>query len=106
MRIKKSLRNILVAAIAAGTFAVMPLVSAEVKEYEGFGEYVMSDFETLDVAKQRAKARAEQNAMEQAGGYLERRTEVVNSRITRDEIKTITNGILNVINVKYDLRKH
>ncbi len=104
MRIKKSFRMMLAAAIVAGTFAVMPLASAEVKEYEGFGEYVMSDFETPDVAKQRAKARAEQNAMEQAGVYLESRTEVVNARITRDEIKTITNGILNVINIKYDLK--
>ena len=38
MRIKKSLRNILVAAIAAGTFAVMPLASAEVREYGRFGD--------------------------------------------------------------------
>ena len=51
MRIKKSLRKMIAAAFAAGSFAVMPLVSAEVKEYEGFGEYVMSDFETPDVAK-------------------------------------------------------
>ena len=65
-RIKKSFRKMMATAFAAGTFAVMPLVSAEVKEYEGVGEYVMSDFETPDVAKQRAKARAEQNAMEQA----------------------------------------
>ena len=59
MRIKKSLRKMIAAAFAVGSFAVMPLVSAEVKEYEGFGEYVMSDFETPDVAKQRPKARAD-----------------------------------------------
>ncbi|MBQ8698562.1 MAG: hypothetical protein IJ521_06155 [Schwartzia sp.] len=46
MRFKKAFRKMLAAAIAAGTFGVMPLVSAEVKEYEGFGEYVMSDFAT------------------------------------------------------------
>ena len=101
MRIKMAFRKMLAAAIAAGTFAVMPLASAEVKEYEGFGEYVMSDFETPDTAKQRAKERAEQNAMEQAGVYLESYTEVVNARITKDEIKTITNGILKVKDVKY-----
>ncbi len=101
MRFKKSFRKMLAMAIAAGTFAVMPLASAEVKEYEGFGEYVMSDFETPDTAKQRAKERAEQNAMEQAGVYLESCTEVVNARITKDEIKTITNGILKVKDVKY-----
>ena len=59
MRMRKSLRKMIAAAFAAGSFAVMPLVSAEVKEYEGFGEYVMSDFETPDVAKQRTQARAD-----------------------------------------------
>lgn len=103
MRIKKSLRNILVAAIAAGTFAVMPLASAEVKEYEGFGEYVMSDFETPDVAKQRAKARAEQNAMEQAGVYVESYTKVINAQVTRDEITTMTNRILRVKDTQYKM---
>ena len=44
-----------------------PFVFAEERTYEGVGEYVMSDFETPDIAKQRAKSRAEQNAVEQAG---------------------------------------
>ena len=101
MRIKKSFRKMLAVAIVAGTFAVMPLASAEVKEYEGFGEYVMSDFETPDVAKQRAKARAEQNAMEQAGVYVESYTKVINAQVTRDEITTMTNGILKVKDTQY-----
>ena len=101
MRFKNSFRKLLAAAIAAGTFGVMPLASAEVKEYEGFGEYVMSDFETPDVAKQRAKARAEQNAMEQAGVYVESYTKVINHQVTHDEIATITNGILKVKDVQY-----
>lgn len=101
MRFKKSFRKMLAAAIAAGTFAGMPLASAEVKEYEGFGEYVMSDFETPDIAKQRAKARAEQNAMEQAGVYVESYTKVINHQVTHDEIATMTNGILKVKDVQY-----
>lgn len=103
MRIKKSFRKMLAMAIAAGTFAAMPLVSAEVKEYEGFGEYVMSDFETPDVAKQRAKARAEQNAMEQAGVYVESYTKVINHQVSHDEIVTMTNGILKVKDVQYKM---
>ncbi|MBR1761232.1 MAG: tetratricopeptide repeat protein [Schwartzia sp.] len=101
MRFKKAFCKMFAAAIAAGTFGVMPLVSAEVKEYEGFGEYVMSDFETPDVAKQRAKARAEQNAMEQAGVYVESYTKVINHQVTHDEIATMTNGILKVKDVQY-----
>lgn len=103
MRIKTAFRKMLAAAIVAGTFAVMPLASAEVKEYEGFGEYVMSDFETPDVAKQRAKARAEQNAMEQAGMYVESYTKVINHQVTHDEIATMTNGILKVKDVQYKM---
>ena len=101
MRIKKSFRKMLAAAMAAGTFAVMPLAFAEVREYEGLGEYVMSDFETPDVAKQRAKARAEQNAMEQAGVYVESYTKVINAQVTHDEINVMTNGILKVKDVQY-----
>ena len=102
MRFKKSFRKMIAAAFAAGSFAVMPLASAEVKEYEGFGEYVMSDFETPDVAKQRAKARAEQNAMEQAGVYVESYTKVINHQVSHDEIVTMTNGILKVKDVQYN----
>ena len=101
MRINKSFHKMLAAVFAAGIFAVMPLVSAEVREYEGFGEYVMSDFETPDVAKQRAKVRAEQNAMEQAGVYVESYTKVINHQVTHDEIVTMTNGILKVKDVQY-----
>lgn len=103
MRIKKSFRKMLAAAVTMGTFAVMPFVSAEVREYEGFGEYVMSDFETPDIAKQRAKARAEQNAMEQAGVYVESYTKTVNARVTHDEIITMTNGILKVKDTQYEM---
>ena len=34
------------------------VANAEVRTYEGIGEYIMSDFETPDIAKQRAKIRA------------------------------------------------
>ena len=84
MRTKRSFRKMIAALLAAGTVATMPLASAEVREYQGVGEYVMSDFETPDVAKQRAKARAEQNAMEQAGVYVESYTKVINARVTHD----------------------
>lgn len=76
-------------------------VNAEVKTYSGVGEYLMSDFETFDVAQQRAKQRAEQNACEQAGVYVESRTEVQNAQVTKDEIITMTSGILKIVDVQY-----
>lgn len=80
----------------------LPKVHAEIKIYDGVGEYVMSDFETPDVAKERAKQRAEQNAQEQAGVFVNSYTEVNNLMVTKDEITVITSGILNIIEVKYD----
>ncbi len=103
MRFKKSFRKMLAMAIAAGTFAVMPLTSAAMKEYEGFGEYVMSDFETPDVAKQRAKARAEQNAMEQVGVYIESYIKTLDAPIAVDEIDILTECILKITDVQYEV---
>ena len=80
---------------------VASTASAEIKTYEGVGEYLMSDFETFDVAQQRAKQRAEQSACEQAGVYVESRTEVVNAQVQRDEILTMTSGILKIVDVKF-----
>ncbi len=75
--------------------------NAEIKTYEGVGEYLMSDFETFDVAQQRAKQRAEQSACEQAGVYVESRTEVVGAQVAKDEILTMTSGILKIVDVKF-----
>lgn len=95
--------------ITAGIISGMLLISsattthAEIKTYEGVGEYIMSDFETMDIAKQRAKQYAERNAQEQAGVYVQSFTDVINSQVTEDEIITITNGILNVTEVTYTI---
>ena len=86
----------LVVAFLAACFACTPLGSAEVQTYEGIGEYVMSDFETPDVAKQRAKAQAEQHCVEQAGVFVKSYTRVVNSAVTEDEVEAIANTIINI----------
>ena len=91
------------ALFLAACFACAPLASAEVKTYEGIGEYVMSDFETPDIAKQRAKARAEQSCVEQAGVYVKSYTRMVNAIVTEDEVEAIANNIINVIDERYML---
>lgn len=73
---------------------------AEVKTYEGVGEYIMSDFETPDVAKQRAKQRAEQNACEKAGVFVESFTKTRKLQVVEDEIIAMTSGILKIIDVQ------
>ena len=81
----------------------MPSADAEIKTYEGTDEYIMSEFETIDIAKQRAKQKAERVAQEQAGVFVEGTTEVVNMMVTKDEVRTMTSGILKVIDVQYKL---
>ena len=60
----------------------------------------MSEFETLDVAKQRAKQKATRNAQEQAGVYVSSYTKVINLQVQDDEIIAITNGILKIFEVQ------
>ena len=85
-------------------FFISTYAFAEERTYEGVGEYVMSDFETPDIAKQRAKSRAEQNAVEQAGVYVDSYTKSVNAIVVRDEITVITSGILRVMETKYSFQ--
>ena len=72
--------------------------------YVGVGEYVMSDVETPDAAKQYAKSRAEQNAVEQAGVYIESYSKSTNAKLVHDEVVALTNGIIKIISVDYDFR--
>ena len=86
---KKFLSVLLTTAI----FLIASIVHAEVKTYEGVGEYYMSDFETFEVAQQRAKQRAEQNACEKAGVYVKSFSRTKNFELVDDEVITMTNGI-------------
>lgn len=81
----------------------IPIAHAEVMTYEGTGEYIMSDFETPDIAKQRAKVRAEQNAIEQAGVYVRSYTKTINHIVTTDEVTAIANTIIKIIDEEYTI---
>lgn len=80
---------------------ITSVTHAEIKIYEGIGEYYMSDFETPNIAQQRAKQRAEQNACEQAGVYVRSYSLTRNFELKEDIIETMTNGILKIIDVQY-----
>jgi len=100
----KSLRKLLASGLIAGSLLIAAPVDAEVQTYEGTDEYIMSEFETIDVAKQRAKQKAERAAQEKAGVFVESNTEVVNMMVTKDEIFTMTGGILKIVDVQYDVK--
>ena len=98
---KTKIKKSIAAAILGAGVLLIPIANAEVKTYEGTGEYVMSDFETPDIAKQRAEARAEQNCVEQAGVYVKSYTRTVNHVVAEDEVEAIANNIINIVSDEY-----
>lgn len=92
-----------VAALILSSLIGASPVNAEVVNYEGVGEYVMSDFETPDVAKQRAKLYAERNAQEKAGVYIKSYSKMSNFELVTDEVESMTAGILKVVSVDYKI---
>lgn len=93
------LKKFLAVAFAAGcltftpeicSLSSLPAVHAEVKMYTGIGESQMSEVETADIVKLRAKEKAIQNATKQAGVVLLSYSRTVNSELTDDEISAIT----------------
>ena len=99
---KNLLAGMFAASLSINSFLFVPTAEAEIQTYVGTGEYIMSDYETPAIAKERAKARALANAQEQAGVYVERHLKVSNHKVDSDVINVITKGILNVVgDVKY-----
>ena len=52
------MKKFLAAMLVASSLFFTSTSYAEIQTYEGTGEYYMSDFETFDVAQQRARKRA------------------------------------------------
>ena len=94
---KKFLLALMACLLLASTAA------AEVRTYEGSDEYVMSEFETIDIAKQRAKQKAERAAVEKAGVFISSYSATQNLELVEDEIISIACGIISVVDVKYDV---
>jgi len=69
-------------------------VFADTREYITEGTYNMGDGETPAVAEQRALILAKQNAIGQAGVYLENYCVTNNFQLKKDEIRTISSGII------------
>ena len=106
MSTKKFSRRVLAAFLIFCNFIFVSSVQAEVKIYTGVGvHYIESEDETLAQAKDAAKLAAELDAMEQAQVNVQGYSEMHNSNLTRDEIISITAGIMNVTNVKYSIQE-
>ena len=70
---------------------------AETKTFSASGEYLMSDYDTPEIAEEIALDFAKQNAAEQAGIYLESYSRSANFNLEADEIKTVASSKVEVI---------
>ncbi|HEX9782205.1 MAG TPA: hypothetical protein VGA56_05655, partial [Opitutaceae bacterium] len=89
-------------SVGLATLAVWVCVAsaagaAEVRLLTATGEYRMGDNDTKTDAKRLALLDAKRLALEQVGTYLEGVTEVKNLRVTKDEIRSYTAGIVEVV---------
>ena len=66
------------------------------------GSYVMGNADSREVAQKKAIEDAMQNAVLEAGTYIEAYTKVNNYKVTEDEIKMISSGVIKVL--KQDIR--
>ena len=100
MNRKKLFRRSLVAFTIVIFLLSAAIVGAAVEIFVGAGQYIMSDFENHDIAKQRAQQRAERDAQEKAGVALKTFSRSINSELSDDEISAVTNNIVKVSEVE------
>ena len=85
------------AVLAMGIWLAPAAAATEVRTLTATGEYRMGDNDTKTDAKRLALLDAKRQALEQVGTYLEGVTEVKNLSVTRDEIRSYTAGIVEVV---------
>ena len=109
----KHLRRMLAASLLTGSLVFAPeiyclpigsaVVHAEVREYVGVGESIVSDRETIEIGKQGAILQALRNAQEKAGVFIGSYSVMRDHELDTDEVIAFTAGIVKVNeNIKYE----
>ena len=88
-------------AIILFFYFTLSLCFAEIQSFKASGEYVMSKYETLDIAQQRALLEAQRNAVENAGVYIQSFTKVEDSQVTYDKIIAVASNIVKITQKKF-----
>ena len=83
--------------LAAWVWLAPAPAGADVRTLTATGEYRLGDNDTKTDAKRLALLDAKRLALEKVGTYLEGVTEVKNLSVTRDEIRSYTAGIVEVV---------
>ena len=87
--------------IVALLIIFQPIAFAEIETFSASGEYLMSDYDTPEIAEKIALDFAKQSAAEQAGIYLESYSRLIGSKLDSkleiDEIKTVASNKIEVL---------
>ena len=86
--------------VVALIFFTSATACAEIKSYEGVGEYFMTD-ETIDYAKNQAELSAQRNVLEKVSVYVKEISVMIDHELDSEEIITFSAGILRVIETKF-----
>lgn len=77
---------------------------AEIRTLTAEGEHILGEHDTKEDAVRLASEAAKRNALEQVALYLESVTVVTNFNISRDEIRSYTAGVVNILNQQISTR--
>ena len=77
-------------------------VHAEVRIYDGVGEYLMTE-ETVDFAKNQAALDAERNILDKICVHIKAQSTMINNELDNDEIIAMSAGILHVTDTKFKI---
>lgn len=93
-------RGLIAFLIAINLFSV---AHAEIKTYEGVGEYLMTT-ETVDFAKNQAELAAQRAILEQICVYIKSKSTMIDNELDNDEIVTVSAGILRIVDIKFSMK--
>lgn len=89
--------------VIAMIFFTSATTYAEIKSYEGVGEYFLTD-ETIDYAKEQAELEAQSDILEKVSVYVKGISVMIDHELDSDEIITVSAGILRVIETKFNMK--
>ena len=94
---KKFFRQVFTAIFIVANIFIASVAQAEVQTYTSEGTYVMSKAETLEIARENAKADAMRYACEQAGVFVKSVSRQKKFDLVEDEIITIASTVIKLV---------
>ena len=95
-------KKFLAALLIGGNLFWASAAQAEIKTYEGVGEYIIGERDTLETAKQGAKDIALRNALEKAGVLIQSHSRSEDFELIEDVITSVTGAVLKVIGLNVE----